>query len=252
MTSLVEIFDEKTIQNLKFYVYCLIDPRNNRPFYIGKGKENRIFAHINEAIENPSEEEKLETIRDIKLNNQKVEHIIVRHGLTESESLEIEASLIDVIYFFGHDLTNKVKGHHSIDKGLMKANELIAIYNADPLEKIENDAVIININRLYKRGSGYEGIYNAVRECWPIGKFKRETIKYVLTEYRGYIVEVFEVEKWYPVNDVYKSGGKKGQTRIRWGFVGEQAQEMTRNKYINKSISHHKKRGAANPIRYNL
>lgn len=28
-----------------YYVYCLVDPRNNQTFYIGKGKGNRIFAH---------------------------------------------------------------------------------------------------------------------------------------------------------------------------------------------------------------
>ncbi len=33
--------DEKHL----YYVYCLVDPRNNQTFYIGKGKGNRIFAH---------------------------------------------------------------------------------------------------------------------------------------------------------------------------------------------------------------
>jgi hypothetical protein len=28
-----------------YYVYALIDPRNNQPFYIGKGKENRVAMH---------------------------------------------------------------------------------------------------------------------------------------------------------------------------------------------------------------
>lgn len=28
-----------------FYVYELIDPSNNKPFYIGKGKDNRMYVH---------------------------------------------------------------------------------------------------------------------------------------------------------------------------------------------------------------
>ena len=29
-----------------FYVYQLIDPRNNKPFYVGKGKNNRMYDHV--------------------------------------------------------------------------------------------------------------------------------------------------------------------------------------------------------------
>lgn len=31
-----------------YYVYALIDPRNNEPFYIGKGKNNRALSHYSE------------------------------------------------------------------------------------------------------------------------------------------------------------------------------------------------------------
>ena len=51
-----------------------------------------------------------------------------------------------------------------------------------------------------------------------------------------------QLEKWYSVPG-YKN---------RWGFHGRRAIDRVRVNYINKSISHHKKRGAANPVRYNL
>ena len=38
------MFDQITSEKLKFYVYCLIDPRDEKPFYIGKGKENIVFV----------------------------------------------------------------------------------------------------------------------------------------------------------------------------------------------------------------
>ena len=44
------MFDQLVIEKLDFYVYCLMDPRNNEPFYIGKGVGNRIFDHEKCAI----------------------------------------------------------------------------------------------------------------------------------------------------------------------------------------------------------
>ena len=32
--------------NNKYYLYCLIDPINNLPFYVGKGCGNRAFSHL--------------------------------------------------------------------------------------------------------------------------------------------------------------------------------------------------------------
>ena len=45
---------------------------------------------------------------------------------------------------------------------------------------------------------------------------------------------------------------KFGQTKIGYGFNGRVANQQVRNKYINKSIAHKKKKGAASAIRYNL
>ena len=41
-----ESFPSDVAQKLKTYVYRLIDPRNGETFYVGKGKGNRVFAHI--------------------------------------------------------------------------------------------------------------------------------------------------------------------------------------------------------------
>ena len=38
-------FSQKAQEELKYYVYCLVDPRDRKIFYIGKGIGNRVFAH---------------------------------------------------------------------------------------------------------------------------------------------------------------------------------------------------------------
>ncbi len=232
----------------------LIDPRNNKPFYVGKGTNNRVFDHIEHAVNKPSDfSEKCDTIRAIGAD--KVRHVIVTHGLkTEDEALKIEAMLIDVLnHYYGSQLTNAQSGHHVNKTGIMNTNEIKRIYSAEQLNKIGDDCVIININGQYNRAMGEEAIYNATKECWRMGKDKVKKIKYVLSEYRGFIVEVFEVDEWYTKERPYGPNSKKaGHTYYGWGFNGKIAPAAIRDLYINKSIAHKKVQGRAYPITYSL
>lgn len=247
------MFDQKTIDALGYYVYMLVDPRDGKVFYIGKGKGNRVFQHIEDAKKYTSiSTNKFNTIRGI-LASGKVEHMIVCHGLKEEqEAYRIECVLIDAFNYMGAGLTNAVLGHHSSQSGIMTTDEIERLYAAAPLNSIAPDCVIININGQYNRCMGQAGIYAATKECWRMDKNRLKGIKYVLSEYRGLIVEVFEVEKWYSKERTYWSGKNIGQTYLGWGFEGKVAEDSIRNLYINKSIAHIKKRGQANPVTYTL
>jgi len=251
------MFDEKTKQHLGQYVYLLIDPSTKKPFYVGKGQNDRVFDHVRCALEYEIPNDKYDKIREINSSGNSVGHLIVRHGLTEKEALEIEAALIDTIYFLEPNLgiTNIAGGYHSIEKGLMTSDEIVRIYNAEPLHSVGSDCIIININKQYKRGSGEDAIYNATKEIWTIDKKRIPELKYVLSEYKGLIVEVFEVNEndgWYPKRRGYSSKKNAHKDKIGWGFNGKVAPAEIRDLYINKSIAHKKVRGAANAIRYNL
>ena len=90
-------FTEEIADKLGFYVYRLIDPRNGETFYVGKGKGNRVFAHVAGELEAGADElsEKLQRIREIRLAGFDVAHVIHRHGLDSRTAIEVEAALID-------------------------------------------------------------------------------------------------------------------------------------------------------------
>lgn len=253
------MFDEKSSQALKYYVYLLLDPADNKVFYVGKGIDNRVFNHLACALSDiDTSNAKYDKIREIIQSGYAVKHVIVRHGLSESEAFQIEASLIDTLKYCGLLLSNIVGGHNSIEKGLMTSEEIIRLYNAQPLNQIEADCILININRTYKRGNGTDPIYQATKETWLISEWRLPQIKYVLSEFRGLIVEVFEVKNWYPKQrPKNKTVDKELKIKIQievtgYGFDGVVASDQIRDLYINKSVAHIKQRGAAQVIRYNL
>ena len=117
-------FSPEVYKKLEYYVYGLIDPRNGRYFYIGKGQGNRVFDHIKEAqnVGKNIQKDKLKTIREIHSEGFSVIHLILRHGLSDDEVRLVEASLIN---FIGLDsLTNEQAGVNNYDFGIASAEQL--------------------------------------------------------------------------------------------------------------------------------
>ncbi len=83
-------------ERLGYYVYRLVDRRNDETFYVGKGKGGRILQHVTDARSSAIESRKLNRIREIEAGGSSVSFLIHRHGLTEKEAFEVEAALIDV------------------------------------------------------------------------------------------------------------------------------------------------------------
>lgn len=230
---MIKEFSNAVCERIGYYVYILKDPRNDSIFYVGKGKGNRLFQHVQCALENATDNDKYNLIREIHKDGKEVEHFILRHGLEEKLSLEIESTIIDLLGI--ENLTNSVKGHDTWERGLKTVDEVFQHYDAKAVT-FDEPCIIININRLYTRGISAQKLYDSTRASWIVGT-KRERVKYAIASYRGLVREIYEIEKWQSNGD-------------RWEFIGKVAEDKIRDKYLNQSLENYIKKGGQNPIRY--
>ena len=59
-------FNQNVIEELNYYVYCIINPRDNKIFYVGKGKGERVLNHVQCALTDSSDNPKSDIIREIE------------------------------------------------------------------------------------------------------------------------------------------------------------------------------------------
>lgn len=84
-----------TDKQKRFYVYMLIDPRTNQPFYVGKGTGRRAYWHERQArrrvVDNAPKYSVIRSILDAGLT---VTVEMVAGGLSECDALKLERSRI--------------------------------------------------------------------------------------------------------------------------------------------------------------
>jgi uncharacterized protein len=227
-------------EKIGYYVYCLIAPGSSKPFYVGKGKGNRVFVHAAAAIKSDRSSSKLDEIRKILLSGRQVKYQIIRHGLTEKEAFEIEATLID--YLNLHSLANEVAGHEMNDRGQMTAIEISAKYRAAPA-RIKEPLLLIIINRLFRQNATETELYQAARGNWVLGR-RKDKAKYALAVYRGIVRAAYSIESWKSVPVLSQTG----KVKIRWRFRGAPAPEL--DHYLGKSVTRYIKKGSQSPVLY--
>lgn len=236
----LETFAPEVCEKLKFYVYRLIDPRNGETFYIGRGKGNRVFAHIKAEIVGDALDNKLKRIHEVHLAGFEVAHVIHRHGMDEKTAIEVEAALIDAY----PGLTNVVGGASSGDYGVMHAKEIIARYCAEPAV-FWHRVLLINVNKTATETS----LYEATRYAWKVSKPKAEQAEYVLATRQGLIVAAFVADRWLEATPTNFPGREESEGRF--GFIGHEAPLEIKRLYVGKRVpDEYRKKGAANPIKY--
>lgn len=242
-------FDSEIIKQINHYVYLLIDRKNQEIFYVGKGKDNRLYNHTYEAlkeyIENDSK--KIQRIKDLNETGE-IDYFILKHGISEPEALMLEAAIIDLLkndrFKSLHNLTNKNRGFH-YDTGLMSDSDILEKYSRGELDinNLKHNILVININKTRKN----DDIYEAVRKFWRIDVNRARKMDYVLAENNGAILGVFKVTEWKYAD---KDGNETTkENAYRKFFEGKEVTEPEiLDLYLYKRVK--KIHGAQNPIRY--
>lgn len=130
------------------YVYLLVDPRDSRPFYVGKGRGVRFSSHGFEAEDASRENDgrKVTRIKEIRAAGLEHEIWIVRYGMNQSEYTAVEGAVIDVLGSFPvkpsdepyrplvlrAELTN-MRREDATGKGMILLDRLIDELAAPPL-----------------------------------------------------------------------------------------------------------------------
>ncbi|MCI2058007.1 MAG: hypothetical protein LKJ80_02240 [Oscillibacter sp.] len=248
MTSLTQ-FSPEVAEQLKFYVYRLIDPRNGQTFYVGKGKGNRVFAHVYDALKDyagvnyeqsdDSDSAKIRRIREIRNAGLEVIHVIQRWGMDEATAFQVESAVIDCY----PGLSNAIFGHNA-DFGVSNAIQLESLLSLKPYNEPDFPYMIIKttqdrIDCEYCNGS----LYEATRYAWKINVKKAQKYPYVFAVVNGIVKAVYKVHFWEPAPNL----------EGRYQFEGEPVGESFQEPFVKKRIpSNYSRRGMASPVLYSL
>jgi hypothetical protein len=231
-------------RKLGYYVYAYVNPIDDRIFYVGKGKGQRILSHIRERADT----RKVATLKQIQAAGKKPQLEILAHGLESAEAaLRVEAAVIDALGL--PRLTNQVRGWRSVRYGRTPLKELVAHYRRQPVH-IQEPSILIRLNELYRPKMTPSELYDATRASWKVGP-KREHARYAFAVFEGIVREVYEIETWLKAGSTFNSAHERDrQPRDRWEFVSRLAPENMRRRYIDRDVSDYYKQGAQNPISY--
>jgi hypothetical protein len=230
---------------LGYYVYLYSDPRNGKPFYVGKGQRSRVLAHLSAEAES----QKVAMLAELALAGREPTIDILAHALKDEETaLRVEAAVIDAL---GLDhLTNEVRGWRSIQLGRMPLRELLIYYGAKPVE-VEVPALLIRINRLFRRTMSPLELYEATRGIWKLSP-RRAKARFAFAVFEGVVRDVFEIDTWHRAGTTeYTTRPTDGwENSPRWEFIGRPADADVREHYVDRSVAAYFRQGQQNPVVY--
>lgn len=111
-------------------------------------------------------------------------------------------------------------------------------------------AVAININQTYDPAMSAEELYDFTRGVWRLDRDRADSARYAFAVYRGKIIEVYQIQKWYRAGRTEYVTGRTfsdKELETRFEFVGRVATDEVRNRFRGKHLSDSH---AQNPIKY--
>lgn len=243
-------FNEEHHQKIRSYVYALIDPRDNRIFYIGKGTGNRIFQHEKDALADKDtvNPEKNTLIREIHKEGKVVIKLIIRWNLSNDEAFLLESVLIDLLshpLFEGRiQMLNVIDGHDSAFN-VQTPEEIESLFSTGNIDisNLDDKIIAITVTESIKG----DALYERVRGNWNLSKERAEKAELVFAVYDGKVIGVFKpyTSKYMPPDE------SKEHLKRNWlQFTGQEITDPEiLEKYLGKKLPS-KSKGNANPIQY--
>ncbi|MDR2528928.1 MAG: hypothetical protein LBD04_07920 [Synergistaceae bacterium] len=251
------MFDAATQDALKYYVYCLVDPRNGGEFfYVGKGQKNRVFDHkAQPSVDDEDVNAVSARIADIENAGLSVNRYILCHGLdSEEAAFTVESCVIALLQsglLKGADLTNQIRGHGYEVNGVMSVNAIQTMYGLPVLQQVDfkHPIMTVNISRSY---AITKCIYEAARGDWLASEAKLkqwEGKHYVIAERDGVFVDVFKPKTW----ETLGNGSKRMRFDNEDGFTeGNQERDELFRQYCKKRNGFHKPGDASSFHYFNM
>lgn len=219
-------FSQQIADQLKHYVYALVDPETSEIFYVGKGIGNRAFSHLRAAF---GESRKHERIQAIRASGQEPVVEVLRYGMENAQqSFEVEAAVIDALGY--ENLTNEVRGH-GIERGRLTASEVQRLLGSKDVDlaTLREPLMLIYINRTYSPTLSEQEIYDCTRQFWyQVAEAKRMPnsdgkllYPVALAVVDSVVVRVYSVTAWFEAGTTFSSRpSNKDEHKDRWEFVG--------------------------------
>lgn len=204
--------------NKNYYVYHLIDPRDNQVFYVGKGIHSRALSHELSANElfgkDDDAPKKIQTINDIKSVGLEIKYNVYPN-MTEEEAFNVESKDIKVFReLYPNKMTNIQSGHHC--EWLMSSEEIEDILLAKKqddsvFKKYENNGTKILAfvnNRSWDYNDTYEERYNKFKRVWKLnqGTKNYEQADLIIVVHNNIIKYVFDKVSFIRIDEDHNHG----------------------------------------------
>lgn len=141
------------LEKYRWYVYELVDPRDQRIFYVGKGKENRIDSHEIEAAKGRISRKCIK-IREIQQSGLQIIKRKIALFWDEDAAYECEEELIECYGL--ENLTNVLPGGRlSYIKARKKKKEKAKVKKISETESVKILARHIRLTKFFKEDLYY-------------------------------------------------------------------------------------------------
>jgi hypothetical protein len=243
---------------LRWYVYLLAEPAPGRPFYVGRGRGDRCFRHVQAARSGPPGPDVevegrdpgdhtdhrdhddhlskkfpvLEKIREVEATEGPVRLEILRYGLNADEARLVETAAADAL---GLQPDSK-RGSRRV-----LATDLGTRLAKRAKFKRDHPVVLLRVG-----GKGADTAYGKVRHGWRIGRRwtdlrSSRSPKWAVIVAGDIAVGVYRIEGWEPTPLQVRKGqsgtpGTTTRSTYRHSFVGERDDELEQ-RYVGRSVA---------------